>query len=125
MLLLLHSSFLVLEVLLQYNPLVGLDLHASRFMAQGAAIETISAALLTLSLCLVHVIARLLLILHLDDQVILMHVREVLHQLALLSFDHPSCGFAVTWLGLRSLSLNLLLAVDTRHVEWIGWIAHI
>jgi len=125
MLLLLHSSFLVLKVLLQYDPLIGLDLHTSRFMALSATIETISATLLTLSLSLVHIIARLLFILHLEDQVILMHVCEVLYQLAFLSFDHSSHRFTVTWLGLRKLSLNHLLTVDIRHVEWIGWIAFV
>jgi hypothetical protein len=81
MLLLLYSSLLVLEVLLQDYPLVRLDVHTSRFMALSAGIKTISAALLTLSIGLVYIIARLLVILHSNNDVILMHVLELLYNL--------------------------------------------
>jgi len=88
----------VLEVLLQNDPLIGLDLHASRFVTLSACIEAVSAALLTLSISLVYIIARLLFILHLEAEGILMHVRELLHQFAFLSFDHSSLSFTVTCL---------------------------
>ena len=122
MLLLLHSSLLMLEVLLQDYPLIRLDIHTSRFMALSASIETISAALLTLSIGLVDIIARLLFILHLNNDVILLHVLELLRQSAFLSFDHSCLGFAVTCLGLLILSLNHLITVFTCY-EWVGRIA--
>ena len=113
----------MLEVLLQNNPLIGLDLHASRFVTLSACIEAVSATLLTLSLSLVYIIARLLFILHLEAEGILVQVREVLHQFAVLSFDHSPLGFAVTWLlEVRRLSLNHLVTVGSRH-EWIRRIA--
>lgn len=119
MLLLLDSSFLVLEVLLEYDPLIGLHLHTFRVVPLGATIETIPATLLALSNSFVDIIARLLLIHHLEAQVVLVHVLELLCQFAFLSFDHLGLRFAVAWLRLRQLSLNHLLAVDIGDVEWI------